>query len=304
MMNLRYHIVSLVAVFLALALGVIAGTAAIDHGVVKIYRRANITRTHTIERLSAELADARRAGTVWQGFGDALIPGLARGMLQGKRVLLLLQDSAAGLSAEGVADAVTQAGGVNAGRISFTKKWRLADQASRDQLALAIGVPSGQDVHAVLRNAAAQLAERLAEPAEVQAEADLLGSLERAGFVTLAGLGDGPAPVRGTAVVYLSAGTPEAVPASGDFGLTFVRKIAGAFPTAVAEPLDATDSLVDHVLDEEALSVSVATVDHVDTAPGRLALIVALRGRVDRLPAEHYGVRRGAVGVVPSMTGA
>ena len=80
MINFRFHLASLIAIFLALALGVVIGAGVIDRGVVdtldnrldSIERRPTASRLENdilnaaVERDSATI-DARCSRTCWSG---------------------------------------------------------------------------------------------------------------------------------------------------------------------------------------------------------------------------------------------
>ena len=56
MVNLRYHIVSIVAVFLALGIGIVMGSTVVDRGIVDVLNR----RVDGVEKtLKAVRADKR-----------------------------------------------------------------------------------------------------------------------------------------------------------------------------------------------------------------------------------------------------
>lgn len=111
MYNLRYHIASLVAVFLALAIGLLLGSVVVDRGVLDAQRGAIVkSLKEDYESLSAanreQSADIERL----RAFTSQATPVLVDGALEGERTLVL----ANGGRAPGVGpvrDAVRLAGG-------------------------------------------------------------------------------------------------------------------------------------------------------------------------------------------------
>lgn len=300
MINLRYHVVSLIAVFLALGLGVLAGTTVTDEGIVKVLRRQ--TETLRDQRTAAEQAReaAEREVEVWERFGEPVVPAMMRGRLAGVPVVLLVESSVGDDLLEQVDNAVAGAGGRVAGSIRFSDKWPLRRQEQHRELAGALG-STRTDTAALLREAASRVASRLRSPADPFADGDLIDVLSRAGFLTLDGAGEGPFPPARAAFVYLSAGAQAPSPADTTFTLPLLRAMGTAPRAAVAEPLAAPSSLADRVRGERDLLARIATVDHVDTMPGRLALVAGLRDVIDGRPPPHYGVGRRTSGVAPPL---
>jgi hypothetical protein len=299
MINFRYHIVSLVAVFLALAIGVIAGTTVINHEIVKgleasdrTLRRSLSTQQDANDALQAELS-------LWESFGTAITPSFIKDRLHGKRLVLLIANGVSGKMVGDVEDKIRDAGGSRAGTITFSDRWTLADDATKQQLALALGAGSTSDPADLERQAAQRLSQRLAVTGNPDADGDLLKTLNDDGFISVKDQTGGQFPPSEAILVWLSSGNPDPSPPDAQFTLPLLRGLAGTTPIATGEPLGAAVSLSDQIKDDAALSRSVATVDHVDTIPGLISLIAGLRDVSGGLPAPHYGVRRGSSGVAP-----
>jgi hypothetical protein len=300
MINLRYHIVSLIAVFLALALGVIAGTTVIDQAIVKTLEgQRNAARQRQTELFDQNDALQRQLG-LWESFGTLAAPPLVRGMLASRRVVLMAEPEARDEIVTGIEDVVAAAGGEVVGRLQLSKKWSLADPSSQEQLALALGSLESRPDE-LLREAAARLAERLRAPADPRAQGDLLGSLQQSGFVRLERASQGRFPARGSMVVLVASGAEEPAPPPETFTLPFLRALAARTTAAVAEPLGAAASLAEAVRADDGLRAEVTTVDHADTVPGRIALVAGLAELARDGVAEHYGVRGRTNGVGPAF---
>ncbi|HEX9774846.1 MAG TPA: copper transporter [Actinomycetota bacterium] len=297
MINLRYHIVSLVAVFLALAIGVIAGTTVIDQGVVQLLRnQANAARDRQAA-LFAENDSLRTTLAVWDAFGESAAPALVDSALAGVDVVLIaLQEADADLVAQVEAGIVT-ADGTIAGRLRLTDRWDLESPTIVERLGLAIGTPAtGKEQ--VLQRATEALAQRLRSPLAAGAGEDVLTALEDAGFVQREQIGDLPFPPRESLFVFVGGEAP-AIPSADGLVIPLLRLLRSG-RAVVADPLGAMAPVSDLVRRDGDLRRAVGTVDHVDTVPGRLALVMTLQdlpGAVD-----HFGTR-GADGIVPTFTG-
>jgi hypothetical protein len=299
MINFRYHIVSLVAVFLALAIGVIAGTTVINHEIVKgleasdrTLRNALSTQQDANDALKNELA-------LWQSFGTGITPLFVKERLKGKKIVLLIASGANGGMVGDIEDTLRDAGASRAGSITFSTKWALADDPTKQQLGLALGSASTSDPADLERHAAQRLSQRLAVSGNPSQKGDILKTLTDDGFISLNDQSGGEFPPAGALIVWLSSGNTNPSPPDAQFAVPFLKGLAGTAPIAVGEPLGAADSLTDQIKADAGLLRSIATVDHADTTPGLISLIAGLRDVAAGLPAPHYGVRRGNSGVAP-----
>ena len=301
MINLRYHIVSLIAVFLALALGVLIGTTVLDQGVVRVLQGERNSLASHRDRLIEDNDELRRELSLWEGFGDSIVPALVRNRLRDAPVVILSQTPSSGEVAAAVDAVLEDAGARIAGRVSFTEKWALSDDPMREQLALVLATEE-TDPTALMREAAARIAARLAVGGDAAQQADLLRSLQRNGFVDLHDIEDeGAVPPEGVSVVVVGSEDVTAEPHRDELMMPLLTALQDAVPVVVVEGLDAQDPLTDRVRRDEGLGDTIATVDHGDTMLGELSLVFALRDERQGLPARHFGVRDGAASIAPSI---
>jgi hypothetical protein len=121
--SFRYHIVSLVAVFLALALGIVVGTTALNGPITKDLRnQVNDLKDQRDElaaqtkRLQGQVDDAGQ-------FADVYGSQLVADTLVDKNVLEVILPGASGDVADGLAAQISAAGGKVSGRLSVTKTY-------------------------------------------------------------------------------------------------------------------------------------------------------------------------------------
>ena len=87
MISLRYHIVSLVAVFLALALGIVVGSTVLQEGTVSVLRATSeAVRAKSEENSRKNVELTRQIGDL-QRFGVAVLPELVQDRLEGRSVV-------------------------------------------------------------------------------------------------------------------------------------------------------------------------------------------------------------------------
>jgi len=96
MINLRYHIVSLVAVFLALAIGVIAGTTVINDQVVKGLERSDKTLRDSLKTQQNANSTLKSELNLWETWGGSVAKQIEKDELKGKTVVLLLSNGVDG----------------------------------------------------------------------------------------------------------------------------------------------------------------------------------------------------------------
>ena len=127
MVNLRYHIVSIVAVFLALAVGVLMGATVIDQGIVNV-QKTNLSTLET--RLEDRRARVRELEAEVEDHNEFLddIERPAAAQLLDAAVLVLAMDGIEKGPLESLRADIAE-GGVDLGVLWFTDKWPGDDSA-------------------------------------------------------------------------------------------------------------------------------------------------------------------------------
>lgn len=307
MIDFRYHVVSLAAVFLALALGVLLGTTQLS-GAVSDDLRGQVRQLDSDKReLQGELRALQGRAKSDDTVTAALAPKLVAGTLRDAKVVLVATPQAADPTVDGVQQAVEQAGGRVTGRVQLTDDYADPRRAA-DAKAYVTG--GGQP-------AGFQLPE--SEDAGVLSGSllayGLLGTKDRdpaaavtsevvAGFASLRMLRVDSAQVTPAdlAVVVTSG------PAAGDDPAARLRTLgdlvsaldgAGRGAVVAGTPAAAgKDGLVGAVRADSGLASAVSTVDHADRPVGQVAAVFALAqqgaGR-----SGQYGTASGAEAPFP-----
>ena len=312
MINLRYHIVSLVAVFLALGLGIVMGSTVIDRVTVDALNDNldDVRRSvGAIREENRKLGDQIKQG---QDFAETTRDQLLRGHLRNVPVMVV---AIAGIDRRPVDDLRRALAGAQAtmqGTIWFTSKMRLASDGDVRALAGALDVPVDRP-EVVRRQALARVA---SARENASADASPLAALQSAGFLTY----EGPSPPASTT----TSSTPLAL-ASLPLPNTRYLVVSGAGAEVgddvVAVPLTqayaqsvgrvvAAESGVDTdggravfvgLLRGDVLSTRLSTVDNIESPMGQTAAVLALEDLgVPRYG--HYGVGPGAQRILPQPT--
>src|SRR4029079_13277078 len=116
----RYHIVSLAAVLLAVALGVLLGTTQLS-GAIGDDQKAQVRR---LAKANGDLQAQLKSATALTRSDDAvttrLAPKLVAGALKGARLVVLATRQPTEAGTDGVAKALQQAGATVTGRVHLT----------------------------------------------------------------------------------------------------------------------------------------------------------------------------------------
>ncbi len=332
MINFRFHLVSLVAVFLALGLGILVGSTVVDQKIVDrldsdiaSVRRDNAERRETNKQLAQENAQLRE-------FVDQVAPYAGDARLDGESVAVIAESGVDGDTVEVTAQALRDAGAEVPGVVWLEDAWQLDTEKRVQELQTALGVDgsvartretaferAGRSTRAAAGSGSNATAARptsrgaRASTSTTGAAApsiDALTALEQAGFVRITdgALSDFDAfPTRAPSVVVITGDGSDFL--GSGFTTAFVRAVvATEAPTALAavyEPGDDSENAPERgavlasVLDDQALSGTVTTIDDLDLPQGRIASVLALAIQAENGQIGHYGYGAGASAPMP-----
>lgn len=312
MISLRYHVISIAAVFLALALGVVLGSTAVSDRLLaglgadreELSRQVADLQAEN-NRLVARLADA-------DAFGAAVGPRVAHGLLAGRSVVLVTTADAHPEDRDAVTGLLRSSGATVTGELQLTEAF--TDPARSGQLVelttrlLPAGVqlPTAPDAGTLAGGLLGSLL--LLDPATGAPQVT-----PEETTAVLAGFGDGgflraaPQPQPAQLAVVLTGGAASG-DGSGDragalarFATQLDRSGTGAVLAGRPDSAQATGPIGVVRADTAASSV-LSTVDGVHSPAGRLVTVLALaeqtQGRAGR-----YGVAGNAEAVVPAVAG-
>lgn len=330
MVNFRFHLVSIVAIFLALGVGILMGSTVIDQATVRQLRR-NIEGFRTQRDDARRLAADRRAELErWDRFAREAQPELFAGRLAGVRVLVVSAEGVPGDLLDAVHDWLGAAGATDLGTLRLTDRFALdGDGAVRD-LAAATGSvatrPDAVRADALDALAAALVPSPVAEPQpqpagpEPGAATDIgtgvtttttvaspgvIDALRRAGFLEHQPAPGGPTDLVGALAPGLRLVVVGGSGASLDDRhgtLPLCRRLARLDGAAVvaaeaAGPGGEPGSFVRQLRSDEAVAARISTVDDLDRFYGLVALVLAVEDLASGTTG-HYGL--GADRLVPA----
>jgi hypothetical protein len=319
--SLRYHIVSLVAVFLALALGIVVGSTVLQEGTVSVLRATGERVRQESEKNSRENVALKQEISRLQSFGVLVLPELVQGRLRGRSVVLVDTDKADSGMRDSVRKVLEDAGAEVDGQITFADA-RLALGADADRTAMGRLLAVDAGAPDVLRGELTKrLAARLVTPSAMPQEdnqraSDVLTGLQDAHFLADLKLskplaaGSDPFPRQGSSFVLLgpSAANSATAVAPNAFLVPLAdqvsERVTGAVAGVEAAAVPKDSSWILALRDNRAVSRRVSGIDAADTVYGQLALVQALQSSLLRQPAGQYGIKDGASGLLPERAGS
>lgn len=305
MISFRYHLISIIAIFLAVALGVVVGTSALNGAVVGDLRRqvADLKKTNSDSSAQnrALHAQAANGDLLAQTFG-AKISG---GALAKTPVVLVGAPGASKQLQDAIATQITAAGGVVSGRLqlgkSFTDPARANDirsLATSGVHPIGLQLPTTEDAGTL---AGALLGFVLGGKGQ---GSDLTQVL--AGFKTLDMLNIGTGtPTAGKAIVLVAPGALAKQDPKGAMLLSFSTELGAIAGTAVIAgdaAADTSGGVVALVRNDATAKKSVSTVDDAGTALGQLTVALATANAVSGHKG-HFGNGSGADALAPGVSG-
>ncbi len=126
MIDFRYHLISIVAIFLALAIGIVLGTTTLRGPVISELNSATNRLSAENEQLRHTVRNLQQQSSGTSQLLRQVSPQLVEGVLAGERVAIVQAPGASGAMREATAKMLRKAGASVTGRVSMTDKY-LAD---------------------------------------------------------------------------------------------------------------------------------------------------------------------------------
>ncbi len=300
MVDFRYHIVSIVAVFLALGIGLLIGSGVVGEPLLDNIRdRARDVQAFN-DRLKDDVVDLEQELSVSRRFIETVEPMLVEGRLAGDEVVIV--DVASG---DVPLDALMEmledrAGATVASIVTISDDFALAAEEDVADLARVTGSTAATPDELRI-TAATRLGEAIAALTEGRRNGgdrgDLIQVLEAEGFLDVAEEEESRPVPPGASVVVTASGDVDPAFRIDQVVTALGEAAAAAAPVVVVETSDSAWGIVGSVRGDGDLSNLIATVDNVDKLSGRIALAMTL----DRLEGDepgHFG-EKNDVPVIP-----
>jgi hypothetical protein len=306
--NFRYHVVSLTAVFLALAIGLVVGTAALNGPVAD-------TLKDRVDALSKDNSNYRDQANQYreelnrtQDFATEVSPALLNGKLANRKILVVVLPSGQDY-ADGVTGMLQVAGARITGTVIVQDKFLdpanafelldLADKAAQPTVP-PDGLPVNSDG---VETSSALLAVALLQKAQPVTTGDLTAVLTAYTEPGYLNVSDDIAP--GAEATVVVSGLP---PVDRDAAkknrnaVTLADQFAKNRPLVVGGNGIGDGNLVAEIRADPKLVQTISTVDNVSTEQGQLATALTVVERVVANKVGQYGLSAGASSLLPKAS--
>lgn len=319
--DFRYHLVSLISVFLALAVGIILGAGPLQGAIGdQLTDQVDALRTER-NTLREELGEAQTAAEEQRRFIDSAGDQLVAGSLAGKRVAVVEVDEVNDATRQAVLDQLEAADGTIVAQERLAGSWTSADELTmretvadglREKLPADAVEGAIDDESGTAELLAASLTVALTDAAPAQSDTFSDAALEQQHLLEQVGLveqvAEPSAPA--DAILLLSGGgtaddedtqTQDADPEQTGMGALSAlagtsAQIAGT--SVVAGPTTQDGDLVATVRADDDLTDLVSTVSGVEQTTGQIVVPLAIAAQ-EAGTVDQYGFEDGATVLPP-----
>jgi Copper transport outer membrane protein, MctB len=312
--DFRYHLVSIIAVFLALAVGLAVGSTALTGTAEQALTAAQHRLSNQNKALTKQNGTLQRQLAGDQAFAQANSARLLAGLLTGERAVLIAAPGADAAVTDGLTTALREAGATITGQISLQSAFTTTsgqNEATLSQLAqnlassagLTLATPPGGSTVPGQQDAAQVLAASLlsADLTSTASQAILNGFSQR-GFITVDSGTPASAPANLAVLVTPSGPAPEQSVSEVLMAVAGELKAAGSGTVMAGDVSSIGSGSV--ISAEISAGNTVSTVDNADTETGQIMVVQALRFLLDGKAPAPYGAEPAAApspGPTPSV---
>jgi hypothetical protein len=313
MISLRQHAISLAAVFLALAIGVVLGSGFLSDTLLSSLRDEKRDLYTQISGLNDQKNVLNEKLSAANNFDNQLVGRIVHDALAGKTVVVFRTPDAKDDDVASVSKIVGQAGGVVTGTVSLTQEFVDANSAEKLRTVVNSSIlPAGTQLSTKLVDQGSQAGDLLgitslintnpATPAVPEVDAaqrdTVLAALRDTGFITYQ-----PTDHMGAAnaaVVITGGSLPQD---AGNQGVSVARFSAALAPHGSGTLLAGRDgsatggAAVAVTRADAGMAATISTVDDIDAAPGRITAILGLHDLISGGHVGQYGTGHGATSI-------
>ncbi len=313
MINFRYHVVSLTAVFLALAIGLVVGTAALN-GPVADSLKSQITalnkdNSNKRDQINQYREEINRS----QDFAAQIAPTVLTGKLSGRKLAVLALPGT-DQYADKVIAMLTIAGATITAKVTVQDKFfdpaielellDLASESSQPTIRteeLPLNSNGVETASAQLAMALLQRAGTSAQPAVTQPTAGdvtaVLTAYTKASYIAVDDKAVGGADA--TVMITGAPAVDKDATKKAQSLVTMATEFSNARPLVVAGDGVGDGNLISAVRGDPTLVKEISTVDNASTVDGQVATAMATAERVVDNRIGQYGLGGGASALVP-----
>src|ERR1700758_1701525 len=310
MISLRQHALSLAAVFLALAVGVVLGSGFLSDTLLSSLRDEKRDLYSQINGLNDQKNVLNEKLSAANNFDNQLAGRMVHDALGGKSVVMFRTPDAKDDDVAAVSKFIGLAGGTVTGTVSLTQEFVDANSAEKLRTVVNSSIlPAGQQLSTKLVDQGSQAGDLLgiallinanpAVPPVNDPQRDtVLASLRDTGFIAYQ-----PSDHIGAANAALIV-TGGALPQdAGNQGASVARFSAAMAPHGSGTLLAGRDgsatggAALAGTRGDAGISSTISTVDDLDTAPGRITAVLGLHDLINGGHVGQYGTGHGATSI-------
>ena len=310
MISLRQHAISLAAVFLALAVGVVLGSGFLSDTLLSSLRAEKRDLHTQIDGLNDRNNVLNEKLSAANNFDTQLVGRIVHDTLGGKSVVLFRTPDAKDDDVAAVSKFIGQAGGAVTGTVSLTQEFVEANSAEKLRTVVNSSIlPAGQQLSTQLVDQGSQAGDLMGiallinanpavPPVDEPQRDTVLAALRDTGFITYQ-----PSEHMGAANAALVITGGSLPQDAGNQGASVARFAAALAPHGSGTLLAGRDgsatggAAVAVTRADAAMNTAVSTVDDVDSAPGRITAVLGLHDLINGGHAGQYGTGHGATSI-------
>ncbi|MGI5879261.1 MAG: copper transporter [Syntrophomonadaceae bacterium] len=290
MIDLRYHITSIVAVFLALAIGILIGSTIVGDNLMVDQQKKLIDRLEEQFTALHESEDELKARNQYQekiisqyeNYSQSMLPILIKQRLEGYKAGIVVTGGSD--IPAGMLNSLSIAGVNVVSKTVVLSEVNLNNQEVRTRLIQFYNLDAKTSVDSIRM----QVADSVASILMGQADAAVLALLQELGLIKMDGLTD--ETLDGVIIVGGTNDDNLAYPYSFDQGLILTLLNGGKKVYGVEN----SEILTSYM--EEYQKHNISTIDNIDLSPGQISLILAMAGEPG-----HYGIKPTAKRFIPTL---
>jgi len=307
--NFRYHVVSLTAVFLALAIGLVVGTASLNGPVADSLKGQIVALNKDLGNKRDQINQYREEINRNQDFAAQIAPTVLNGRLTGRKLAVLALPGSDPY-ADKVISMLTIAGATITSKVTVQDKFfdpaielellDLASQSSQPTIRFndvplnsnGVETASAQLALALLQRAGAAAAQPT--PGDVTA---VLTAYSEQGYIGVEDKAVGGA--EGVVMITGALAVDKDAAKKAQSLVTMATQFSKDRPLVVAGDGVGDGNLISAVRGDPTLVKEISTVDNASTVDGQVATGMATAERVVDNKVGQYGLAAGASSLVP-----
>ena len=310
MISLRYHIISIAAVFLALAVGVVLGSTALSGSLLSGLSNEKGQLASQVSDLQAQNNALNARLNDADAFAGSVGPKVVQGALDKRSVIMITTEDAKPADRDALKQLIQSSGATVTGELQLTSAF--LDPAKADQLRQVVTrlqpagstFPTAGDPGTLAGALVGSVLVLNKDTAKPQATSDELAAaisgLTDGGFVKASPtIGPGQLAVVLTSGQAMGDGAGDKAATLARFATQLDRSGAGAILAGDPASAQGTGAIGVVRADTSATSI-LSTVDNVSTSAGRIATILALKEQLDGAVG-RYGIAGNAQAPAPGV---